>query len=711
MKSNQQKLKEMIRGQEASISDEELFLSSAYQNYLTSLAKAATGRYRRGLQVIMDWDDSEQADVAYTDNYKIHINAANPITQSFPSRFLRSQSCTGLTGHETGHLLYSDFTSLALYLQTLASGTLYPEQPLFPEAQYQKNLDELVDLMEEKDKAACLTFSKCASQISNILEDVFIEDRICEDFPGSFRQGIQLNNLRFSEQLPSIQEQIDNGYSDFAITANLIIAYCKAGTINNVSGYSGPYLDLLDDCIPYIEDAVYADFCKERFRATNAILVILWEYIKPMIEKTREQLENQNESEVEKSLDKELGEQVKSGNPLPSGKGGKMPANLPGAKGSSSGTSGTGSNASNPTPSVFNKRQNDITAAQKVVQEEGGRIALAKTSAILDENNPGITYNQQYHGSGYEDAANDLFQILNGIAAEKANEQYQQEMTEELQKAAEDIHYGNAHTGIHVTINRMYEVPDSMITGYKAVSAPLLQVSKRLQSSILPLLQDEAQGGKMKNLLFGKRLDMRSLYKEDGTIFTRTRLPSDEQKLAVGLLVDESGSMSYENRITHAQKTAIVLYDFCKSLGIPITIYGHSTGGGGVELYSYAEFDSVDQSDCYRLMDMSARNGNRDGAALRFVAEHLDKRPEQKKLLIIISDGQPADYGYMGTEAEADLRGIKKEYEKKGIALFAAAIGDDREQIKRIYKDSFLDITNLEALPKNMTLLVKQYLK
>ena len=90
---------------------------------------------------------------------------------------------------------------------------------------------------------------------------------------------------------------------------------------------------------------------------------------------------------------------------------------------------------------------------------------------------------------------------------------------------------------------------------------------------------------------------------------------------------------------------------------------------------------------------------------------HKMEIPEKQKLLIIISDGQPADTGYYGTEAEADLRGIKKEYSKKGIKLFAAAIGDDKENIKRIYQDGFLDITKLEDLPKNMTLLVKQYLK
>lgn len=104
----------MIRDQELTISDEELFTSSAYQKYLTSMAKAATGRYRQGLQALMEWDARADAGIAHTDNYKIHINAANEITQSFPSRYLRSESLVGFNGHETAHLLFSDFTALAI---------------------------------------------------------------------------------------------------------------------------------------------------------------------------------------------------------------------------------------------------------------------------------------------------------------------------------------------------------------------------------------------------------------------------------------------------------------------------------------------------------------------------------------------------------------------------------------------------------------------
>lgn len=146
------------------------------------------------------------------------------------------------------------------------------------------------------------------------------------------------------------------------------------------------------------------------------------------------------------------------------------------------------------------------------------------------------------------------------------------------------------------------------------------------------------------------------------------------------------------------------------SLGIPITIYGHSTDSKGVALYSYAEFDSLDASDRYRLMDMSARNGNRDGAALRYVAEHLAKRPESQKLLIIISDGQPADCGYSGTEAEADLRGIKNEYRKRGIVIFAAAIGDDKENIRRIDLYSLLKSSGIFFTHPGFNVDVLQYI-
>ena len=80
-------------------------------------------------------------------------------------------------------------------------------------------------------------------------------------------------------------------------------------------------------------------------------------------------------------------------------------------------------------------------------------------------------------------------------------------------------------------------------------------------------------------------------------------------------------------------------------------------------------------------------------------------------MLILVSDGQPADSGYYRTAAEEDLRGIKHEYQRKGIIFVAAAIGDDKENIERIYGDSFLDITDLNQLPAKLTAVVKRHIR
>ena len=43
--------------------------------------------------------------------------------------------------------------------------------------------------------------------------------------------------------------------------------------------------------------------------------------------------------------------------------------------------------------------------------------------------------------------------------------------------------------------------------------------------------------------------------------------------------------------------------------------------------------------------------------------------------------------------------------------MFAAAIGDDKPNIKRIYGDGFLDISDLNRLPVNLGSLIIQYIK
>lgn len=255
-----------------------------------------------------------------------------------------------------------------------------------------------------------------------------------------------------------------------------------------------------------------------------------------------------------------------------------------------------------------------------------------------------------------------------------------------------------------ITVHRINEVDEELENQYQDICGPLLNISRQLQRNLLQKLNDQQRGGKQTGLVMGRRLDAHALCRNDGKVFYRNNLPNTIPRISVGLLLDESGSMSSRNRCTYARASAIILYDFCQVMNIPIMICGHSTSWkSGVDLYSYAEFDSIDRNDKYRMMDISARGSNRDGAALRFGAEQLSKRTEEVRILILVSDGQPADAGYSGTAAEEDLRGIKQEYKRKGILFVAAAIGEDKPNIERIFGDSFLDITDLNQLPVKLT--------
>lgn len=331
----------------------------------------------------------------------------------------------------------------------------------------------------------------------------------------------------------------------------------------------------------------------------------------------------------------------------------------------------------------------DRDTIQKVLDYEAGRMELEKTEDISEGDSGGISYDRDFAGSGYvSQAAEDIQRMLTQLAEDSAYTRYEEELSEELQDEASRITYGNIHRGIHVHVNRMSYVPDQFRVEYQKVFPALQPISKRLQKQVAQILKDAKEGGKLDGLPFGRRINARNVVRNDGKIFYKMKLPGDQGDIAVCLLIDESGSMSCSDRITTARAAALIIHDFCKGLEIPIAIYGH-TEYDDVEVYSYAEYDSIDGKDAYRIMDMSSRCCNRDGAALRFAAERLMERPEEIKLLILVSDGQPSGEGYYGTAAEADLRGIKQEYSRKGIRLFSAAIGEDKPNIKRIYGDGF----------------------
>lgn len=681
MRTSHLEIRKKILNEKGKVSDEELLASPAFAAYLSDIGESVAKRYGRPFKVKTYWDTAPEAQVAWTDNHTITINTGNHVTMSFPTRETRVLSEVGFLAHEAGHINYIDFRAFYTYQRALRQGRFYPKRLKNLTPAEEKAVEEFQQFAVDDDKIALAVVLHVAHHLYNLSEDAYIEERMCQDFPGRLRTGILVNRQRMCEQGSSITDMQENGLDDLSILLNLVIQYCFQGNINHSDGYKGPLLDVLNSCIPYIDDSKLATDPRIRFDAVNHILLKLWDYLTPLIEEARK---NPPEEVMQ-----QLSNQLQETSDDPSGSGRPVGYFAP--------------NGNNDPNSRFD--------VNRVSEQDGDRIALTNTDDPEAETGGSVEFDQNYGGAGYEECGKDIDRLLSSIAEERVNTRMEQELSDELQAEANHIHYGNAHQGVHVTVNRMSVIPEYLAQEYSRVSAPLLLLSKRMQKQVLQVLKDRRQGGKQNGLLMGRRLEPRSFVRQDGRYFYKNNLPQDRAELAVALLVDESGSMGSLDRITTARAASIVIYDFCKRLHIPVLIMGHTAGGKQVELYSYADFDSIDGKDCYRIMDMSARGCNRDGAALRYVAEQLVKRPEQNKLLILISDGQPNDDGYSGTGAEADLRGIRREYTNKGVTMFAAAIGDDRANIERIYQEGYLDITDLNQLPQNLARLIARYVQ
>lgn len=250
---------------------------------------------------------------------------------------------------------------------------------------------------------------------------------------------------------------------------------------------------------------------------------------------------------------------------------------------------------------------------------------------------------------------------------------------------------------------------------YVSLSAGLMSIVREIARKTLPLLEHEISSEFLRNRYYGSKFQADSTAYRDYRYFAKKRPPAESPSLVVGLRVDESASMSAFGRLEAAKRAVIAVYEFCQICNIPIMIYGDTADASKLEqmsLFAYADLDRVDSNDRYRLMRIQARSNNRDGMALRIMAERLAISSQQTKLLISISDGQPkAMDDYSGGYAIADMQQTIEEYERKGVRFLAAAIGQDKDIISEIYgKDKFLDITNLQEFPEKLVRIIARYL-
>ena len=132
---------------------------------------------------------------------------------------------------------------------------------------------------------------------------------------------------------------------------------------------------------------------------------------------------------------------------------------------------------------------------------------------------------------------------------------------------------------------------------------------------------------------------------------------------------------------------------------------------GALDMLKFKNMAADREKALYRLADIQARAQNRDADAVRYCCERLLSRPEKRKLLIVISDGTPLALDYGGAEADRELALTVAEYRRRGVAVFAASIGDPEtwKAVERIYgTDWTMDCGDLAVLPGRLSSLLRR---
>lgn len=188
--------------------------------------------------------------------------------------------------------------------------------------------------------------------------------------------------------------------------------------------------------------------------------------------------------------------------------------------------------------------------------------------------------------------------------------------------------------------------------------------------------------------------------RDSSTRIFRRKEQSDILDTAVTILTDFSGSMGGGNKIQHAVTSSVLLNDsISRGLNMPVEVLGFTESGAKTLMIIAKEFDrriSKEKLDENMVKGANYMANNADGDAILWAAQRLLKRKEKRKVLIVLSDGQPS--GSRKGDIAAYTKSVVKELEKTPN-LTVVGVGINSSSVENFYSHSEVinDVNELET--------------
>jgi len=143
------------------------------------------------------------------------------------------------------------------------------------------------------------------------------------------------------------------------------------------------------------------------------------------------------------------------------------------------------------------------------------------------------------------------------------------------------------------------------------------------------------------------------------------------------------------------------------SIGDPFAVHGFASDGRhDVQYYRFKDFNQAyDDEAKSRLAGMQGGLSTRMGAALRHAGSHLARQPAQKRLVLLVTDGEPADIDERDPQyLRHDAKKAVEELAVQGIHTYCLTLDPQADRyVARIFGENrFSIVDNVEHLPERL---------
>jgi Mg-chelatase subunit ChlD len=158
------------------------------------------------------------------------------------------------------------------------------------------------------------------------------------------------------------------------------------------------------------------------------------------------------------------------------------------------------------------------------------------------------------------------------------------------------------------------------------------------------------------------------------------------------------------------RQACVLLADAIAKIGDPFAIHGFcSDGRHDVEYYRFKDFDEpYNELPKAKLAGMTGQLSTRMGAAIRHASHHLKQQRSTKKLMLVITDGEPADIDVRDPQyLRHDTKKAVEDSARNGIITYCMSLDPRADQyVSRIFgARNFMVVDHVERLPEKLPLL------